>query len=135
MKQTELKIKSREFLHSLWLKGDQKTAQECVSAEFVYRNPFSAEDKKFEWYIEFVQLIRKSFSNIQFEVEEIIGEGDKVFVSFVLKGIHTNIFFGIPAKRNYLILEVMTLFTFRDGKILNMKSLFDMNSLKSQLSK
>jgi predicted ester cyclase len=37
------------------------------------------------------------FSNIQFTVKDIFGEGDKMVKYWNFKGTHTGLFFGIPA--------------------------------------
>ena len=75
------------------------------------------------------------FSNIEFTILEVIGQGDRLVKHWNFKGTHTGEFFGIPASGNKLDLSGTTLVTMKDGKIAKEHDFFDMMSMVTQLSK
>ena len=74
------------------------------------------------------------FSNIEFTIPEVIGQGNRLVKHWNFKGIHTGDFFGMPASGNKLNLSGTTLVTIRDGKIAKEHDFFDMMSMVSQLT-
>jgi len=74
------------------------------------------------------------FSNIEFTIPEVIGQGNRLVKHWNFKGTHTGNFFGIPASGNKLNLSGTTLVTIKDGKIAKEHDFFDMMSMVSQLT-
>jgi len=74
------------------------------------------------------------FSNIEFTIPEVIGQGNRLVKHWNFKGTHTGTFFGIPASGNKLNLSGTTLVTIKDGKIAKEHDFFDMMSMISQLT-
>ena len=74
------------------------------------------------------------FSEIEWNILDAFGQGDKLVKHWNLKGRHTGDFFGMPATGNYLDLSGTTIVTIRDGKIAKEHDFFDMQSLLDQLS-
>ena len=74
------------------------------------------------------------FSNIEFTIPEVIGQGNRLVKHWNFKGIHTGDFFGMPASGNKLNLSGTTLVTIKDGKIAKEHDFFDMMSMVSQLT-
>ena len=75
------------------------------------------------------------FSNIEFTIIDAFGQGDKIVKHWNFKGIHTGLFFGIPATGNKLDLSGTTLVEMKNGKIAKEQDFFDMQSMISQLNK
>ena len=75
------------------------------------------------------------FSNIEFTIIDAFGQGDKIVKHWNFKGVHTGMFFGIPATGNKLNLSGTTLVEMKDGKIAKEQDFFDMQSMLSQLNK
>ncbi len=74
------------------------------------------------------------FSNIEFTIPEVIGQGDRLVKHWNFKGTHTGEFFGIPASGNKLNLSGTTLVTMKNGKIAKEHDFFDMMSMVAQLT-
>ena len=74
------------------------------------------------------------FSNIEFTIPEVIGQGNRLVKHWNFKGTHTGDFFGMPASGNKLNLSGTTLVTIRDGKIAKEHDFFDMMSMVGQLT-
>ena len=75
------------------------------------------------------------FSNIEFTIIDAFGQGDKIVKHWNFKGVHTGLFFGIPATGNKLDLSGTTLVEMKNGKIAKEQDFFDMQSMISQLNK
>jgi len=74
------------------------------------------------------------FSNQEFTILEVVGQGDRLVKHWNFKGTHTGDFFGMPASGNKLNLSGTTMVTMKDGKISKEQDFFDMMSMVNQLS-
>jgi len=75
------------------------------------------------------------FTEIEWEIKEAFGQGNKLIKHYNFKGKHTGDFFGIPASGNYLDLSGTTIVTMRDGKIAKEHDFFNMQTILDQLTK
>ena len=74
------------------------------------------------------------FSDSDFTILEVVGQGNRLVKHWNFKGIHTGNFFGIPASGNKLNLSGTTMVTMKDGKIAKEQDFFDMMSMVNQLT-
>ena len=74
------------------------------------------------------------FSNSNFTILEVVGQGNRLVKHWNFKGTHTGNFFGIPASGNKLNLSGTTMVTMKDGKIAKEQDFFDMMSMVNQLT-
>ena len=75
------------------------------------------------------------FTEIEWEIKEAFGQGNKLIKHYNFKGKHTGDFFGIPASGNYLDLSGTTIVTMRDGKIAKEHDFFNMQTILDQLTR
>ncbi len=73
------------------------------------------------------------FSNIEFTIKDVFGQGDKLVKYWVFEGTHTGKFFGIPATGNKVNLEGTTLVRMEDGKIAEERDFYDNLDFLQQL--
>jgi len=73
------------------------------------------------------------FSNIQFTVKEIFGEGDKMVKYWNFKGTHSGPFFGIPATNKNVNIDGTTIIHMSNGKIAEETDFFDNLDFMMQL--
>jgi steroid delta-isomerase-like uncharacterized protein len=73
------------------------------------------------------------FSNIQFIIHDVFGQGDKLVKHWEFKGKHTGTFFGIPATGKDVDVEGVTLVKMRNGKIAEEQDFFDNYEFMKQL--
>ena len=74
------------------------------------------------------------FSDREFTILEVVGQGNRLVKHWNFKGTHTGDFFGMPASGNKLNLSGTTMVTMKDGKIAKEQDFFDMMSMVSQLT-
>ena len=73
------------------------------------------------------------FSDAEFNIVDVFGQGDKIVKHWNFKGTHDGDFFGIPATGKKIDLIGTTLVQMKDGKIIQEQDFFDNYSLLSQL--
>ena len=73
------------------------------------------------------------FSNIQFTIKDIFGQGDKLVKHWNFKGTHTGVFFGIPATGKSLNIDGATLVRMSGGKIAEERDFMDNLDMMTQL--
>ena len=84
--------------------------QSLTSPEFLYGG---------SGYLSVVDFMRKSFSDIHWEIEDIAAEDNKVAVSWICSGTHDGLFMGMPASGKKFSFRCMNFYYFNEcGKII-----------------
>ena len=86
-----------------------------------------------EGFKQFIYLLWKGFPDIIITFEDIIVEGNKVVGRYNLAGTHKGEFMGIQPTGKHFRVNGMTIFSFRDAKVVERWNLVDMISLMEQL--
>ena len=73
------------------------------------------------------------FSDAEFKIVDIFGQGNKIVKHWNFKGTHDGDFFGIPATGKKVDLSGVTLVKMRNGKIAQEQDFFDSMALMQQL--
>jgi steroid delta-isomerase-like uncharacterized protein len=73
------------------------------------------------------------FSNIQFSIKNVFGQGEKLVKHWNFKGTHTGDFFGIPATGKAVDLDGSTIVLMREGKIAEEQDFYDNMDFMTQL--
>src|ERR1700757_1742982 len=78
--------------------ADEKLAKELVSEDAVFHVPGSPEPMRGpSGYLAIIGMMRSGFPDIQWTLEEMVAEDDKVAARFTMRGTHKGTFFGVPA--------------------------------------
>jgi steroid delta-isomerase-like uncharacterized protein len=75
----------------------------------------------------------KGFSDVEFDILDAYGQGDKMVKHWNFKGKHTADFFGIPATGKTVDIEGVTLVKMKDGKIAREQDFIDNMAFMQQL--
>lgn len=73
------------------------------------------------------------FSNVEFTMVDVFGQGDKIVKHWHFKGTHSGEFFGMPPTGKDVDLEGTTLVEMKDGKIAKEQDFFDNLTFMQQL--
>ncbi len=68
-------------------------------------------------YMKLVTLYHSAFPDIQFTIDEMIAEGDKVVVRWTATGTHRGEFAGIPPTNESIVITATVGERIRDGKV------------------
>ncbi len=108
---------------------------EIVDSEFNFYHSGSM-DPEVGWdgLEQALDLKRTGFPDAHFTVENLLAEDDLVAVRWTFVGTNTGMYIDIPASDNEVKLEGMDLFLVEDGKITELRRIFDILSLARQIN-
>src|SRR6516165_11860491 len=82
-----------EFINT----ASEKLAAELIAPEAIFYVPGRPEPLRGPpGYLTIIGMMRGGFPDIQWTLEEMVAEGDKVAAHFTMRGTHRGTFFGIP---------------------------------------
>ena len=101
--------------------NDKTLAEELIDSKAEFASLVS-KDKLYggSGYLSVVDFMRKSFSDIHWEIVDMAAEEDKVAASWICSGTHDGDFMGLPATGKKFEFSCMNFYYFNDeGKIIN----------------
>ena len=111
------------YFNEVFNQGDLTTLEEITAPDFVFVMPTHDEPfRGVEGYKGLVSMLRGCFPDIQFAVEDMVAEGERVLTRWTARGTHTGIPFptvigDVPAAGNRFHIEGMTWHQMSNGKI------------------
>ena len=101
--------------------ADTELAEELVASDAPFYTPASPEPLYGgKGYLSVVHWMRSGFSDVQWKMEEMVANEDKVAVRWTLTGTHDGEFLGVKATGKKIKTSVMNFYYFnKDGKITN----------------
>jgi steroid delta-isomerase-like uncharacterized protein len=101
--------------------ADTELAEELVASDAPFYTPASPEPLYGgKGYLSVVHWMRSGFSDVQWKLEEMVADEDKVAVRWTLTGTHDGEFLGVKATGKKIKSSVMNFYYFnKDGKITN----------------
>ena len=101
--------------------ADEKLAEELVSDNASFFTPASPEPLYGgKGYLSIVYWMRSGFSDVQWNIEDMVADEEKVAVRWTLTGTHDGEFLGLKATGTKIKTTVMNFYYFDDeGKIVN----------------
>ncbi|MBQ9487017.1 MAG: ester cyclase [Selenomonadaceae bacterium] len=100
--------------------NDKNLAEELIAADAEFASLISTQ-KLYggKGYLSVVDFMRKSFSDIHWEIVDMAAEGDKVAVSWTCSGTHDGEFMGMAPTGKKFSFSCMNFYYFNeDGKII-----------------
>ena len=101
--------------------NDKILAEELIAPEAEFASLIS-DEKLYggAGYLSVVDFMRKSFSDIRWEIVDTAAEDDKVAVSWICSGTHDGEFMGLAPTGKKFSFSAMNFYYFNaDGKIIN----------------
>ncbi len=114
-------------------KGNLDAFDELVDPSYVDRNPIPNQEPGIPGLKKAYKMFTDSFSEMVYDFEDVMGEGDLVCGRGVMYGTHTGEFLGIPATGKRLRWTGTRIFRLREGRLVEGWINLDMLSLLQQL--
>ena len=90
-------------------------AQELISPNAIFHVPGRPEPMRGPaGYLAIIGMMRGGFPDIQWTVEEMVIEGDKVAARFTMRGTHQGTFFGFPPSGKKIAVQAMNIYRLSD---------------------
>lgn len=101
--------------------ADEKLAEELIASDAKFITPASSEPLVGgKGYLSLVYFMRSGFPDIQWHLDDMAAEKDKVAVSWICVGTHTKKFMGKEPTESQLKARFMNFYYFNnEGKIIN----------------
>jgi predicted ester cyclase len=111
--------------------------EEFISPRYVTRNAAGAPTECLApgpaGFVALVKWLRGAFSDLRFEIQETIAEGDRITVRVLMSGVQAHAFLGFPASgREFAVQQVHT-FRVAGGRLVEHRSIRDDLSLMRQI--
>ena len=119
--------------------GDAELAQHIIAADFINQeaedDPEDVERQQHgpAGFLATSRWLRDAFSNLRFEPQETLAEGDTVMAAAVMTGQHTGVFNGIAPTGRPISHKQVHIFTITDGQITRHRAVRDDLGLLLQL--
>jgi predicted ester cyclase len=135
---TDAKAVARESFRLIET-GDTELAQHIIAADFINQeaedDPEDVERQQHgpAGFLATSRWLRDTFSNLRFELQETLAEGDTVLAAAVMTGQHTGVFNGIAPTGRPISHKQVHIFTVTDGQITRHRAVRDDLGLLLQL--
>jgi steroid delta-isomerase-like uncharacterized protein len=116
-----------------WSAGDTDSLREMLHPECVNYQLVTGEARPLEFEIDACKTWHAAFSNVDIQIQQIVAEGNRVVVHWLLVSKHTNEFMGIAASRKIVKIPGMEINRIQDGRIAEIWRLSDTMSVMEQL--
>ena len=119
-----------EFINT----GSEKLAEELISPDAVFHVPGHAEPMRGPaGYLAVIGIMRGGFPDIQWTLEEMIAEDDRVAARFTMRGTHRGTFFGVPPTGKTIAVQAMNFYRLSNGQFVEERGQPDLLGLLQQL--
>jgi steroid delta-isomerase-like uncharacterized protein len=115
---TAEKALARRLMEEAWSQGHLSAVDEIVAANFTNRDPSTPDfGRGPEAYKQVIGLYRNAFPDAQFEIDDIVAEGNKVALRYTCRATHRGELIGIPPTGKQVTVTGMLVFRIAGGKI------------------
>ena len=121
----------RNYIERVWNQHDYSAIDENIKMDYIQHSPNVPPDR--DGVKAFFRMVNSAFSEVQFTVEDMIAEGDKVVWRWTLRGQHTGTFQGLPPTGKDFTFSGISILRLEDGKSAELWAEQDMMGLMGQL--
>ena len=119
-----------EFINT----ASEKLAGELISSDAIFHVPGRAEPMRGPaGYLAIIGMMRSGFPDIQWTLEEMIAEDDKVAARFTMRGTHRGTFFGVPPTGKTITVQAMNFYRLSHGQFIEERGQPDLLGLLQQI--
>jgi steroid delta-isomerase-like uncharacterized protein len=119
-----------EFINT----ASEKLATELIGPDAIFHVPGRPEPMRGPaGYLTIIEMMRGGFPDIQWTLEEMVAEGDKVAARFTMRGTHRGPFFGVPPSGKTIVVQAMNIYRLAGGQIVEEHGQPDMLGLLQQI--
>jgi steroid delta-isomerase-like uncharacterized protein len=114
--------------------ASEPLAQELIHPDATFHVPGRADPMVGPaGYLAVIAMMRAGFPDIQWTLEEMVAEADKVAARFTMRGTHQGPFFGVPPTGRPIAVRAMNLYRISAGQIIEEYGQPDMLGLLQQI--
>ncbi len=122
----------RRYYEEVHNQGKRVVLKEIAVEDFVEHNPFPGHGQGLAGFYQRVAMLQTAFT-MNFTIEDMIAEGDKVAVRWTNHNVHHGLFMGFPATGKSAIASGIDIWLLRNGKLAEHWDVVDILSILQQL--
>jgi steroid delta-isomerase-like uncharacterized protein len=84
-------------------------------------------------YLNIINMMRSGFSDIQWELEDMVAENSKIAARFTMRGTHSGTFLGVPATFRAIEVKAVNFYRFHNDQIIEEFGQPDLLNLLQQI--
>ncbi len=113
-----LKERTRRGHDEMWNPGDWGRMRDFFAGDIVVHTPTDRVPLRGHGQVtELFTMLQTAFPDRYIVIEDMIEEGDKVAVRWVLRGTHTGSYFGFPPTGRRVEVEELAVYRYADGLV------------------
>jgi steroid delta-isomerase-like uncharacterized protein len=114
--------------------ADEKLGEELIAPDAEFYVPFQSEPLVGPTgWLKAVEVMRGGFPDVQWTLEDLVVEGEKVAARYTMRGTHDGTFFGVPATGKQIAIQTMNFYVMINGKIVGERGQPDLLGLMQQI--
>ena len=129
----ENKALIRREYKEVWNQGKLDVMDELYVGDIVCHMPGSPDVHGIDGIKQIANTFYTAFPDMQYIIEDMVAEGDKVAVRWTLTGIHKGELMGIPPSGVQVTFKGSSIIRFTGGKVVEIWSGFDASVMWQQL--
>ena len=119
-----------EFLNT----ASENLAAELIAPDAIFYIPWRIEPLRGPaGYLEILKMMQVGFPDIQWTMEDMINEGDKVAARFIIRGTHRGPFLGVSPTGKVVMVPAINFYRLSGAQIISEHSQLDMLGLLRQI--
>jgi steroid delta-isomerase-like uncharacterized protein len=122
-----------QLIQDFMVGGNAAVARRLIAGDVVSHSALPGQAPGVEGVIETFSMFRHAFSDLAIEIHQLIAAAEKVVSHVTVTGKHTGSFMGNKPSGNLISYEEMTIFRFKDGKIVEHWAVADAYGLMQQM--
>lgn len=131
---TQEKIEVIErYTEEVMTQGNLDAVDELLADDYVHHTPPPGMEPDREGFKAFVAAAHAGLHNLTLTTDEIIVQGNKVAQRWTNTAVHNGEFMGVPPTGNQVTFSGISIYTVRDGQIIEDWTHFDSMGLMQQL--
>lgn len=120
------------IIQEIWNAKNPSLIEELYGNDCVIHTP-DGEVHGVEGSRQLYHTYTSAFPDMQFEIEQIVADGNTAAAQLVFAGTHKGPLGGIPASGNFVKVANICVFRFADAKLVKQKGVWDTFSLMQQI--
>ena len=114
--------------------ADEKLGEELVAHDAEFYVPYQSEPLVGpQGWLAAIEVMRGGFPDVQWTLEDLVVEGEKIAARYTMRGTHDGTFFGVPATGRQITVQTMNFYVMANGKIVGERGQPDLLGLMQQI--
>jgi steroid delta-isomerase-like uncharacterized protein len=127
----------RQFMERVWNRGELDAIDELLAETYTVHSdpgdPWSGQSLDRAGFRARLVASRAPFPDLRFDLGEVVAEGDRVAVSWTMRGTHSEAMGDVPATGNAIEVDGMTIYHFEAERIAGHTQVVDRLAVLQQL--